>query len=55
MLNQHANDYIQLRQMGGFKYKQQEIYVRSFVRFACERGDSYIHTDTVIEWAALGA
>lgn len=55
MLNQHANDYIQLRQLGGFKFKQQEIYVRSFVRFAYKRGDSYIRTETAIEWAAQGA
>lgn len=54
MLNQYANDYIQLRQLGGFKFKQQAIYVRSFVRFACERGDSHIRTDTAIEWAAQG-
>lgn len=55
MLNQHANDYIQLRQLGGFKFTQQAIYVRSFVRFACECGNSHIRTDTVIEWAAQGA
>ncbi|ECO1388778.1 tyrosine-type recombinase/integrase [Salmonella enterica] len=52
MLNQHANNYIQLRQMGGFKFKSQEIYINSFIRFACKRGDSHIRTDTVIEWAA---
>ena len=54
MLNLHAKHYIQLRRLGGFKYTQQEIYVQSFVRFACKRGDSHICTDTVIEWAAQG-
>ena len=54
MLNKHASEYIQLRQMGGFKFTQQEIYVRSFVRFACQRGDSHICTNTAIEWAAQG-
>ncbi|MEL5395828.1 tyrosine-type recombinase/integrase [Serratia nevei] len=54
MLNQHANDYIQLRQLGGFKFTQQEMHVRSFVRFAYKRGDSHIRTDTAIEWAAQG-
>lgn len=54
MLNQHANDYIQLRQLGGFKFTQQEMHVRSFVRFAYKQGDSHIRADTAIEWAAQG-
>lgn len=55
MLTQNANDYIQLRKLGGFKFMQQSMYVRSFVKFASMRGDSYIRTETAIEWAALGA
>jgi integrase len=54
MLIEHASNYIQLRQIGGFKFKEQAKMVRSFVRFACECGDSHIRTDTVIEWAAQG-
>ena len=52
MLVKAADDYVRLRRIGGFKYHIQEMLLRSFVRFASERGDAHLKIETVIDWAA---
>lgn len=54
MLMQAMLDYVELRRAGGFKFEGQEILLRSFVRFAADRGELYIGSRSAIDWAALG-
>jgi integrase len=52
MLVNALDSYLAIRRAGGFALKSQEYILRSFVRFASERGDIYIRTATVLEWAS---
>jgi integrase len=52
MLMKAVDVYIALRRAAGFKLKNQEYHLRSFAQFASKRGESYIRTPSVIEWAS---
>ena len=52
MLTQAIDSYLQLRRAGGFQLRYTEVLLREFARFAAERGESHIKTDTAIAWAA---
>jgi len=53
MLNTIEN-YLALRRATGFTMSNAECLLKSFAAFAVERGHAYIHTQTAIDWAALG-
>ena len=44
--------YLDVRRAAGFDLKMVEYKLRSFARFATERGESHICTSTAIEWAS---
>ncbi len=46
--------YLALRRATGFAMLNAECLLRSFAAFATERGETYVHAQTVIEWAARG-
>ena len=52
MLMKVLDSYLAIRRAAGFKLKAQEYILRSFVRFASERGDIHIRTASVMEWAS---
>ena len=46
--------YLALRRATGFAMSNAECLLRSFAAFATQRGQRHVHTQTAIEWAALG-
>ena len=46
--------YLGLRRATGFAMSNAEYLLKSFAAFAAERGQSNVHTQTAIDWAALG-
>jgi integrase len=45
--------YVELKRSLGFQFRCQHILLKGFVAFAAERGDRYVKTARVLEWAAL--
>ena len=46
--------YLSLRRAAGFEMKNAECLLNSFAGFAAARGETHVHTQTAIDWAALG-
>jgi integrase len=53
MLMAAVESYLGVRRTAGFELEVPEYLLRSFARFAGERGDTHVHSQTVIEWASL--
>lgn len=53
MLTQTLDAYLAVRNTAGFELRVPAILLRSFVRFAQDRGHSHVNTQTAIEWAAM--
>lgn len=53
MLSTDIDAYLGLRRSVGFDLRVQESLLRSYERFASERGEASVRTTTVIEWASL--
>ena len=51
MLMEAIDRYLGTRRAAGFELEVPEYLLRSFTRFACERGEQYVRTTTVLEWA----
>ena len=49
---QAVTSYLAIRRAAGFELKMVEYKLRSFARFAAERGEAHIRTSTVIAWAS---
>jgi integrase len=47
-----AATYVIVRRAAGFKMEQAEYHLKGFVAFADARGDTHLHTETAIAWAA---
>ncbi|MGA2595130.1 MAG: tyrosine-type recombinase/integrase [Bryobacteraceae bacterium] len=52
MLSEAVNRHIELYRSMGFKYKVQAYMLHSFADFAQGRSEEFVHTDSVLEWAA---
>jgi hypothetical protein len=52
MLMDDIERYVALRRSLGFKLKKPSRHLRSFARFAAERGEHHIHAATAVAWAA---
>lgn len=52
MLRKLLAEYVALRKATGFKFKDSEILLRSFVAYAIARGDRRIRSATAVKWAA---
>ena len=46
--------YLALRRATGFAMLNAEYLLKSFAAFATERGQTHVHTQTAIDWAACG-
>ena len=54
MLTDAVETYLAIRRAGGFKLRDDELYLNSFARFATARGDTHVVTQTAIAWARHG-
>ena len=52
MLSRDLACYIDRKRSLGFKFHNQNVLLRGFVRFAEERGDRFITSARVLAWAA---
>ena len=52
MLMDDIERYVALRRSLGFKLNKPSRHLRSFARFAAERGEHHIHAATAVAWAA---
>lgn len=53
MLRDNINDYVAMHRAMGFKYRIQNSLLQNYANFAELRGNIYIQTQTVLEWARL--
>ena len=53
MLTKAVEAYIALKQALGYSFQRSAGVLRSFARFATERGDEWVHTTTVMAWSRL--
>lgn len=53
MLTHLIDDYLAMRRTAGFRLRVQEVHLRNFARFAAERGEIHVRTQTALDWAAL--
>jgi integrase len=54
MLNDAMENYLILRRTGGYKLVDTEELLRSCLSFVARRGEKFLRTEAVIEWAKLG-
>lgn len=54
MLMDDIDRYLALRRSLGFSLRVDECLLRSFARFAADRGETQVRATTAVEWAALG-
>jgi integrase len=52
MLRQTIDAYLALRRAVGFQLKTEEHLLHDFARWASDRGETHVRTQTAIEWAA---
>jgi integrase len=55
MLIRAVDTYLAVRRTVGFELRAVETYLRSFARFAAERGDTHVVSQTVIDWATVAS
>ena len=48
------DNYLAVRRAAGFDLSVQEYLLRSFDRFASEREETHVRTQTVVQWASIG-
>jgi integrase len=53
MMRKELARYVELKRSLGFQFRCQHLLLKGFVAFAAERGDRYVKTARVFEWAAL--
>ena len=53
MMRKELARYVELKRSLGFQFRCQRILLKGFVAFAAKRGDRYVKTARVLEWAAL--
>ena len=51
MLTKLINNYVELHHAMGFKYRIQNHLLQHFAKFAQQKGDAYVCSNTVLEWA----
>lgn len=53
MLIPAIESYLAIRRAAGFQLRVAEVLLRSYARFATERGECHVCAQTALEWAAL--
>jgi integrase/recombinase XerD len=52
MLMRLIDDYLALRRAAGFQLRVQEVHLRNYARFAAERDETHVRTESAVRWAA---
>lgn len=52
MMTPLLDEYLTLRRAAGFQLRVQEVHLRNFVKFATERGEAFVRTQSALDWAA---
>lgn len=52
MLENAIDEYLAMRRAAGFELEVPEYLLRSFARFASSRKETYVRTQSVVEWAS---
>jgi integrase/recombinase XerD len=52
MMTPLLDEYLTLRRASGFQLRVQEVHLRNFVKFAAERGEVFVRTQSALDWAA---
>jgi len=47
-----VEDYLKIRRAAGFELENTDYLLRSFARFATQRGETHVRTETAIVWAS---
>lgn len=55
MLMAAVDTYMAVRRAAGFQLTPPESYLRSFARFATERGQMHVVAQTAIDWATTAS
>jgi hypothetical protein len=53
MLRETIDNYVAMKRAMGFKYRVQNSLLQLFATFAEAKGDTVIHSHTVLDWAEL--
>ncbi len=53
MMTPLVDAYLALRRTAGFQLQAHEYHLRNFVKFATERGETFVRTQSALDWAAL--
>jgi integrase len=53
MLEIQINQYIEMKKAMGFKYKVQTSLLSNYTKYSQKRGDTFVRTETVVDWAGL--
>ena len=53
MLRPSVDAYLALRRAVGFRLQAEEALLHAFARWAVDRGDTHVRTETATEWAAM--
>ena len=53
MLRLSIDTYLALRRAVGFRLQAEEALLHAFARWAVDRGDTHVRTETATEWAAM--
>ena len=53
MLMLAIDTYLAIRRAAGFQLRVPEVLLRNYARFAAERGESHVCSQTALEWATL--
>lgn len=54
MVTQAVESYLAQRRAAGFALRDREYFLKSFARFAEQRGDTHVRAATAVEWSAQG-
>ncbi len=49
----HISRFLDMKRSLGYRVKQQEELLRGFARFAEARNETYVRSDTALEWASV--
>jgi integrase len=52
MMTPLLDEYLTMRRAAGFQLRVQEVHLRNFVKFAAERGEVFVRTQSALDWAA---
>jgi len=53
LIENHVNEYVELKRALGYKFTEQEGTLRRFAQFADGHGDTFVTVSRVVQWASM--